>query len=117
MNLVADEGVDAAIVEALRGDGHGVYYVAEQQPGLTDSEVLEQAAQRNAILLTPDKGFGELVFLQHREVPGVLLLRLAGLGLTTKARLATEAVAAHGRELEGSFSVLGPGSIRIRKRE
>jgi predicted nuclease of predicted toxin-antitoxin system len=113
--LVADEGVDAPIVEALRRDGHDVYYVAEMEPGLRDDEVLDAAVRRRAILVTADKGFGELVFLRHREVPGVLLIRLAGLTLATKAELVVQAVGAHGDQLEGAFSVLRPDSIRIRK--
>jgi predicted nuclease of predicted toxin-antitoxin system len=114
--LVADEGVDAPIVEALRRDGHEVHYVAEMDPGLRDEEVLETAVRRRALLVTSDKGFGELVFLQHREVPGVLLMRLAGLGLATKARLVTQAVREHGAQLADAFSVLRADSIRIRRR-
>ena len=32
MRLVADEGVDKAIVDRLRSDGHEVHYVAEVAP-------------------------------------------------------------------------------------
>jgi hypothetical protein len=40
MNLLADEGVERQVVERLRRDGHGVMYVAEMEPGITDDEVL-----------------------------------------------------------------------------
>lgn len=116
MILVADEGVDVAVVEALRRDGHDVHYVAEMSPGLQDEDVLDTAIRRRGILVTADKGFGELVFLQHREVPGVLLIRLAGLGLATKAQVVAQAVCVHGGELRGAFSVLRGDSIRIRRR-
>ncbi|MHB1318998.1 MAG: DUF5615 family PIN-like protein, partial [Anaerolineae bacterium] len=43
MKLVADEGVDAAIVARLRADGHDVVYVAELSPSITDGAVLELA--------------------------------------------------------------------------
>ena len=43
MRLLADEGVDAAIVARLRDDGHDVVYVAELSPGITDEAVLELA--------------------------------------------------------------------------
>jgi len=114
--FVADEGVDAPIVQALRNDGHEVRYVAEAAPGLSDDQVLDSAVRHGAVLLTADKGFGELVFLQHRKVPGVLLVRLAGLSLATKAELVARAVRQHGGQLAGAFSVLAPKSIRIRKR-
>ncbi len=35
MRLLADEGVDAAIVAALRRIGHDVIYVAELSPAIT----------------------------------------------------------------------------------
>jgi hypothetical protein len=40
VNLVADEGVDRAVVERLRQDGHEVIYVAELSPSVSDEEVL-----------------------------------------------------------------------------
>lgn len=52
MILVADEGVDAPIVEALRNDGHEVRYVAEGEPGLADDQVLDSAVRHGAVLLT-----------------------------------------------------------------
>ena len=62
MRLLADEGVDAAIVARLRFDGYDVVYVAELSPGITDDAVLELANAEERILMTADKDFGELVF-------------------------------------------------------
>jgi hypothetical protein len=36
VKLLADEGVDAAVVRALRAAGHDVFYVAESASGVTD---------------------------------------------------------------------------------
>jgi predicted nuclease of predicted toxin-antitoxin system len=66
MNLVADEGVDRQIVEQLRQDGHDVAYIAELAPSISDDEVLQQANDRHALLVTADKDFGELVFRLNR---------------------------------------------------
>src|SRR5262245_61172078 len=62
MMLLADESVDRMIVERLRADGHDTLYVAEMSPGITDDEILREASSRNALLLTEDKDFGELVY-------------------------------------------------------
>ena len=43
---LADEGVDRAVVERLRDDGHDVLYVAELAPSIPDEEVLHQANDR-----------------------------------------------------------------------
>ncbi len=62
MNLLADESVDRPIVEQLRQDGHDVLYVAEMEPGIPDDVVLQRANEHQALLVTEDKDFGELVY-------------------------------------------------------
>lgn len=53
-------------------------YVAEFDSGITDKEVLDRANQAQALLLTADKDFGELVFRRKLlSARGVVLLRLA----------------------------------------
>ena len=62
MNLLADEGVDRQIVALLRQAGHDVLYIAELEPGIADQTVFDKANRLNALLITADKDFGELVF-------------------------------------------------------
>lgn len=82
MNLLADEGVDRPIVEKLRREGHTVAYIAEMSPGIDDDTILDQANVNNALLLTLDKDFGELVFRcrdqRRRRAAGHSKLRLLG---------------------------------------
>ena len=85
MNLLADESVEREIVERLRADGHNTVYVAELAPGISDDEVLDQANDQQALLVTGDKDFGELVYRLGRIHGGVVLLRLAGLSTPVKA--------------------------------
>jgi predicted nuclease of predicted toxin-antitoxin system len=115
VNLLADESVDRQIVDRLRTDGHVVRYVAEMEPGISDDIVLDIAYQETDLLLTADKDFGELVFRQGRLAAGILLVRLAGLSPMRKAGIVASAIRQHGRELEGAFGVLSPGSVRIRR--
>lgn len=115
MNLLADEGVDRAVVERLRQEGHDVVYVAELSPSVTDDEVLQQANDRGALLLTADKDFGGLVYRLGRVHAGVALLRLAGLPVLTKSEIVAEALRDHAAELPGAFSVISPGQVRIRR--
>jgi predicted nuclease of predicted toxin-antitoxin system len=84
--LVADEGVDKAIVDALRSEGLDITYFAESGPGSTDDEVLAAAASSRSPVLTCDKDFGELVFRQKRPSSGVILIRLGGMTLNSKAK-------------------------------
>ena len=73
MKLLADEGVDRPIVERLRESSHQVWYVAEMEPGISDETVLDMANREEAVLLTVDKDFGELVFRQGRMTGGIIL--------------------------------------------
>lgn len=115
MRCVADENVDAPIVEAMRSSGHEVWYVAEQDRGITDDDVLHRASGQSALLITSDKDFGELVLRQGKASSGVLLLRLAGLPAAKKAELVVRALEDHGSELRGAFSVLAARALRIRR--
>ncbi len=115
MRCVADESVDRQIVEALRAEGHDVVYIAELDPGLPDDAVLDLSRTGDAVLVTADKDFGELVFRQRRLSAGVLLLRLAGLAPETKATLVRQSVVRHAAAIPGAFAVLSPGAFRVRR--
>lgn len=115
MRLLCDEGVDRPIVDALRRAGQEVSYVAELSPGIDDDEVLARAAEEQAVLVTVDKDFGELVYRQGRIHHGVLLIRLHGLAASDKAQIVVGAVADHGAELPGAFAVIDRNRIRIRR--
>jgi predicted nuclease of predicted toxin-antitoxin system len=112
--LVADEGVDKAIVDALRSEGFDITYFAESGPGSTDDVVLAAAASSHCPLLTCDKDFGELVFRQKRASSGIVLIRLGGMTLDSKAKVVVRAVSDHHPEMIGAFTVISPGLVRIR---
>lgn len=114
MNIVADESVDGQIVERLRTDGHNVQFVAEFHPGINDEAVLLTSRQANAVLLTADKDFGDLVFRQRLVHSGVLLIRLAGMESNRKADLVSWVFAQHSGELHRAFAVLSERALRIR---
>jgi predicted nuclease of predicted toxin-antitoxin system len=115
MKFLADENMDAAIVDRLRQEGHQVWYVLEMEPGIPDEEVLALANQEGAILITADKDFGELVFRLRSITTGVILIRLAGLSTVAKGDIIIMAIQEHELELFTAFTVLSPTSIRIRK--
>lgn len=116
MIFLADESLDQQIVIHLRKDGHEVIAVAEMEPGITDEAVLNWANKRGAVLITADKDFGEIVFRQRQMTNGVILVRMIGLDQKTKAELVSEALQDHLGELVGSFTVVTPGHLRIRKK-
>lgn len=114
MKFLADENVDSAIVARLRKEGHTVLYVIEMSPSISDDEVVNHVNKEEALLLTADKDFGELVFRQGRIVQGVVLLRLAGLSPAHKADMVASAIGRRGDELSRNFTVITQEAIRIR---
>ncbi|CAE6748877.1 MAG: DUF5615 family PIN-like protein [Nitrospira sp.] len=114
MNFVIDEGIDSAVIAQLRHNKHSVWAVAEMVPGLTDERILQIAQEREAILVTADKDFGELVFRQGHASHGVLLLRLHGLAAATKATLVGQVVDAHADKIPKSFVVVTQDLVQIR---
>ena len=117
MELVADEGVESGIDERLRLDGHSVLYIAESARQSDDMEVLRIANDNNAVLLTMDKDFGQLVFQQRLIHSGGILGRLAGLSTEAKAEIVSRAIRERGLEMIGAFAVVSPKLVRIRHRD
>jgi predicted nuclease of predicted toxin-antitoxin system len=115
VKIVADEGVERQIVDGLRNDGHLVWYVAEETPSSSDDFVLSVAREQNALLLTTDTDFGELIYRLGRTATGIVLLRLAGLPLFGKTARVVWAIKTHGDEMRNSFTVISLHSIRVRK--
>lgn len=114
MKFVADESVDAAIVNRLRENGYDVFAIAEQCPGIEDEEVLKIAHSTKSILITQDKDFGELIYRMGKAHEGVILLRLPGLNTLQKADLNLIVVNQHKQELYGAFTVVYKDLIKIR---
>lgn len=115
MNLLADENIDRSVVATLRQAGHQVLAVSEMEPGIGDATVLSRANEAQALLLTEDTDFGELVFRQRLLHEGVILMRLAGLAAAAKGELLAKVLKAHEEELRGAFTVVSPGAVRIRR--
>lgn len=76
MQFVADENVDPRIIARLRLDGHYIYSIYESNRGLKNGEVLALANQRQAVLITEDKDFGEMLQREGSAAVGVVLVRL-----------------------------------------
>jgi predicted nuclease of predicted toxin-antitoxin system len=111
--VVADDSVDFRIVTELRALGLEVYAICEEQPSIDDTTVLAIACNLNAILITEDKDFGELVFRLRLPHKGILLIRFED--ATTKIQKVAEAIVKYYNEISGSFSVINEKKLRIKE--
>jgi len=114
MKLLADECCDAALVAALRVDGHDVLFVVESMPGSTDDEVLRQAYDEDRILLTEDKDFGDLVYRLKRHTRGIILLRFDVVDRALKLPRLRSLLENQPTSIPGAFVVMDKAKIRIR---
>jgi predicted nuclease of predicted toxin-antitoxin system len=111
--IVADESVDFRIVVQLRQIGLTVYAIVEQQPSIKDEEVLSIANENDALLITEDKDFGELVFRLQLPHRGILLIRIAD--VQKKIASVVRTIAKYHAELLNKFSVINGNKLRIKE--
>ena len=117
MKFLADESLEARLVEFLREQGHDVLLVAEMAPGISDAAVLAQANREQRVLLTNDKDFGELTFLQRQARHGIVLFRFQSESITLKKDRLAQLLTAHAAALLSSFTVVTDARVRLRNLE
>lgn len=112
MNILACENIDPEAIDMLRAAGHRVYSIYESARGVNDKTVMRLARAQQAVIVTKDKDFGGLVFVQRLSAPGIVLLRLAGQTAQQIADRVTDVVGIYGATLYGRLTVVGPTSVR-----
>jgi len=116
LKFLTDQDVYVVTVRFLRELGHDVLTAAEA--GLSrsdDSALLARAVQEGRIMVTRDKDYGGLVFV-NRLGAGVILLRLKPETLqSAHERLALVLKKYTAEELADAFVVVEPGQHRFRK--
>jgi predicted nuclease of predicted toxin-antitoxin system len=77
VQILADENIRRALVDALRTQGHDVVWVAEVAPQSADPSVFDLAVQQGRVLLTGDLDFADIVYRQNRRgLKGLILVRI-----------------------------------------
>lgn len=85
MKFLLDENIGKIVAQTLHQLGHETFRVRKISPGITDPQVLDLAIDKDAILVTSDKDFGELIFKEGQYHCGIILLRLQTDTSTNKA--------------------------------
>lgn len=76
MRFITDEIMGPTVAKGLAAEGHEVFSVYDDSPGIDDEEILQKAYREDFIVITCDKDFGELVFKNKLPHKGVIFLRL-----------------------------------------
>lgn len=118
MRFLADESCsDRDVVSALRAAGHDVRLVAADSAGADDATVVAMALADDRILITKDRDFGQLVFAQGMPTTGVIYVRWPVVRRANLGVRLVDLVADMGPALAGSFVLLRPDRVRIRRRQ
>jgi predicted nuclease of predicted toxin-antitoxin system len=116
MRFLLDQDVYASTARLLASLGHDVMPVA--RIGLaraSDSELLKTAREQNRILVSRDRDFGELVFLQDVGA-GVIYLRMLPSTQNAVHQELARVLGEHSQdELGRAFVVVEPGRHRFRR--
>jgi predicted nuclease of predicted toxin-antitoxin system len=112
VRILTDANFEGYIVDRLRADGHEVESVLDFAADAADPAVLAASVTFDAVLVSHDKDFGELVFRHNHTHIGIVLTRLAPLSPQAKCDAVSELFASRGTALIGMFTVLAPGKVR-----
>jgi len=105
MKFLADENVEKVVVDWLRGEGFDVLYIAEISPSVNDEQ---------RVIITNDKGFGELIFYRKEPVIGLILIRAKDESAANKVELIREVIGKLRDRMMRHFIVVNEIGIRIK---
>jgi predicted nuclease of predicted toxin-antitoxin system len=104
-----------SLTESLVAAGHDVISALAIDPQATDDLLLQHALRNDLVLVTEDKDFGELVFVQDHAHGSIV--RLVELTVAEQVKGLDELLAQYANELSGRTIVtITRGRIRIRHR-
>ena len=78
VKFIANVNIEKPIVDFLIKKGFDVKWVTDIDKQMTDIRVCEIANNEQRVIITNDKDFGEIIFLQKKISYGIILLRVKG---------------------------------------
>jgi predicted nuclease of predicted toxin-antitoxin system len=116
MKLLANENFPAASVAILRQLGYDVTSIGEDDPSISDEEVMKIAILQDRTILTFDRDYGELIFKHgYRPKKGVIYLRTDPYNLTFPTEITHRLINDFGLELIGTLTVVSEDKVRQRR--
>jgi predicted nuclease of predicted toxin-antitoxin system len=113
LRFLADVNVERPIIDFLRASEYDVKWAADRQANMEDEELIRLANRERRILVTNDKDFGELTFLQQRVSEGIILVRVKGQATQQKIGLLRRLLNEHSDKLQKHFVVVSRTKFRF----
>lgn len=115
MKFLLDVNASGVMSPILLELGHGIACVADVDPKMTDSAILEWAVKEQRIIITTDSDFEQMIWLQDKLHCGVL--RLENLPRKERIDLLREVLTDYAQELEaGAIIIATQKKIRVRRK-
>jgi len=113
MKFLLDSCISSFAVRDLRDAGFDVLWIPEigKDPG--DDAILQEAFDKNLILVTADKDFGELVFVFGR--PHLAVIRLVDIPAKNQGKVLLRLISTHRSDIEKQ-ALLTVDRYRVRVR-
>lgn len=113
MKFLADVNVEKPVIDYLLENGHDVKWIPDYNCKMSDDELLNLAKNEERILITNDKDFGELTFLQKKSSIGIILFRIKGHISQEKVRLMELLLKRYQDKLLHHYIVISKNKIRF----
>ncbi len=106
MKCLVDQGLPRSTVAELLDRGFDAEHVGQLgMATASDEEILKQARDRNAVVITLDADFHSLLAAAHATTPSTIRIRIEGLKGDDLANLIEQVVTAAESELETGAAV------------
>jgi Domain of unknown function (DUF5615) len=116
VKFFVDECFAKSVVFGLAARGHDVVWAKDVCRGAEDAEVLAHATGANRILITEDRDFSQLAFLDRQAAYGIVnfYANRFDLGLDETVVVLCDRIDDLGDTLIGHMTVIEPGRVRRR---
>ncbi len=116
MIFLANENIPLDSIFLLRRNNHIVISIKEDFRGISDTTVLKLAKEKDAIILTFDKDYGELIFRENFESPpSVIFFRFKGFDSFFAANTLLKIIQNSQIQLQGYFTIIEEETVRQRR--
>ncbi len=114
MEFLANENFPGPSIGFLRKNGVNVKSIAEQNPGISDEQVMKLGIDEGRIILTHDSDYGELIFkFGYRPKAGVIYFRIYDFEPTDPGEILLELISQE-ISFADKLTVINEGSIKQR---
>ena len=115
LQFIIDANIRLSVGKYLEQHNYNVLFLAgTENHALTDEQILQLAIAENRIIVTNDTDFGNLIFIDGHQAPGVILFRLKTETATSYIKK-LESLLQRNNKITGYFIVISDHLLRIRQ--